>query len=379
MKLDKDELKNSLTLEQVFSFVSFLGGEPKKDTRKEDVFISRTICHNPVGTGSYKLYYYNNSHLFHCYTGCANSTFDIFSLLQKVKQNNNENWSLNKCINFVANYFNLINNEEDDDDFKIEKLLDWEIIKHYEETLQKNKNIALNKNATFNIINDDILKFLPKPKILPWIREGISQEIMNNRGICYNPISQGIVIPHYNDEGKLIGIRERTLIKEEEKYGKYKPAILNGVMYNHPLGFNLYNLNNSKNNIKKLGLAIIFESEKSCLKYATYFGEENDISVAICGSNLIQSQINLLLKYQVKEIVIALDRQYKQIGDDEYFQWVKKLKSFGNNYQKYAKISFIFDIESLLDYKSSPIDHGADIFLKLFINRLDCNGNKYKK
>ena len=60
----------------------------------------------------------------------------------------------------------------------------------------------------------------------------------------------------HNIDGKLIGIRERTLIKENEQTGKYKPAILNNQMYNHPLGFNLYNLNNSKDNIQKMRLPV---------------------------------------------------------------------------------------------------------------------------
>jgi DNA primase len=57
-------------------------------------------------------------------------------------------------------------------------------------------------------------------------------------------------------------------------------------MYNHPLGLNLYNLNNSKDNIKKMQTAIVVESEKSCLLFQSYFGIENDITVACCGSNL---------------------------------------------------------------------------------------------
>ncbi len=107
---------------------------------------------------------------------------------------------------------------------------------------------------------------MPKPKIPMWINEGITQEAMDNSNISFDPVSWGIVIPHYNIDGKLIGIRERTLIKEEEENGKYKPAILNYKMYNHPLGFNLYNLNNSKDNIRKINKVIIFERRKKLFK-----------------------------------------------------------------------------------------------------------------
>ena len=54
---------------------------------------------------------------------------------------------------------------------------------------------------------------------------------------------------------------------------------------------NLYNLNHSQNNIKTIKKAIIFEGEKSCLLYQSYFGMENDISVACCGSSISNAQI----------------------------------------------------------------------------------------
>ena len=100
--------------------------------------------------------------------------------------------------------------------------------------------------------NDKILTFLPHPRILDWENEGITNDVIKNHNICYNPSSQAIVIPHYDKDNNLVGIRERTLIKENEIYGKYRPMYLNKQLYNHPLGFNLYNLNNSKENIKAL-------------------------------------------------------------------------------------------------------------------------------
>ena len=44
--------------------------------------VAQTICHNPPGEGSRKLYYYRNTDLFQCYSNCG--TFDVFELLQKV-------------------------------------------------------------------------------------------------------------------------------------------------------------------------------------------------------------------------------------------------------------------------------------------------------
>ena len=54
-KYNKDELKESLTLEQVADLVAEFGGEPQI---RDGIIVSKTICHNPAGEGSYKLYYY---------------------------------------------------------------------------------------------------------------------------------------------------------------------------------------------------------------------------------------------------------------------------------------------------------------------------------
>ena len=140
-------------------------------------------------------------------------------------------------------------------------------------------------------------------------------------------------------------------------------------MYNHPLGFSLYNLNNSKNNIKILKKAIVFEGEKSPLLYESYFGRENDISVACCGSNLSSYQLKLLLDLGIEEVIIAFDKQFKTKGDLEFKRWKKKLADIDKKYREYVKISFMFDKNDILRYKSSPIDEGKDKFIKLYEER----------
>lgn len=110
--------------------------------------------------------------------------------------------------------------------------------------------------------------------------------------------------------------------------------------------------------------------EKSPLLYASYFGEDNDISVACCGSSLINYQVKLLLSLGVEEIVIAFDKQFKEIGDNEWKKWTKKLTDIHTKYGSYVQISFMFDLNNKLEYKDSPIDKGKDIFLQLFNERI---------
>ena len=111
--------------------------------------------------------------------------------------------------------------------------------------------------------------------------------------------------------------------------------------------------------------------EKSCLLYASYFGEESDISIACCGSNLINYQVKLLLSLGVKEIIIGFDKQFQKIGDEEWQKWVIKLKALYNKYGGYTNISYLFDKDNLLQYKSSPIDEDKDKFIYLFKNRIN--------
>ena len=110
--------------------------------------------------------------------------------------------------------------------------------------------------------------------------------------------------------------------------------------------------------------------EKSCLLYRSYFGVDNDISVACCGSSVTNYQIDLLLDCGAKEIIIAFDRQFEKLGDNDFKKLTKKLTSIYNKYKNYVNISFIFDKEITLGYKASPIDEGKEKFLKLFKERI---------
>lgn len=133
---------------------------------------------------------------------------------------------------------------------------------------------------------------------------------------------------------------------------------------------NLYNLNHSKENIKKVKAAIIFESEKSCLMYQSYYGYDNDISVACCGSSISSYHIDLLKSLGVNEIIIAFDRQFVEISDDEFKRLKAKLIHIYNKYNKDIRISAIFDKRMITNYKSSPIDEGKEKFEKLLNERI---------
>lgn len=359
---NKNEIKENIEDEQMFDFLAELGAEPQ--WQKGNI-INKTICH--CGE-SHKLYYYSNSKLFKCYTDCGGDAFDIFELVRKVKGRGQEDtYQLPQAIHYVAQYFGYapkFDNPFDTNDLEE----DWKIFNKYDRIKEIKKDEQIVELKEYD---GSFLKNFPKPKIKPWLDEGITQEVMNHAGICFDSKNYGIIIPHYDINNRLIGIRERTMDLDMESGGKYKPAYINKKLYNHPLSLNLYNLNNSKDNIKSIKKAIVFEGEKSSLLYRSYFGEENDISVGCCGSSLVSYQVKLLISLGVEEIIIAFDKQFQEKGDDEFKKLVKNLTNINKKYGKYTKISFMFDSQGeYLDYKDAPIDKGQDVFLKLYTNRI---------
>lgn len=362
---DKDKIKEQLNIENIFSLLTEWGGEPEFTSFG---IMSSTICHNRPFEGSRKLYFYSNSGLFHCYTGCENPSFDIFQLCINVMNiQYNKVWDLNEAVRFVALRFGLAGEVVAMD--QASALQDWNCLENYS---RLQNLVSETKQITLQTYDSSILNNLNySVKLTPWLQEGISQEVLEHARIGYFPGGDQITIPHFDKDNKFIGLRGRTVCEEEAKYyGKYRPVLINGIIYKHPLGLNLYNLNNSKENISLIKKAIIFEAEKSCLQYQSYFGIDNDISVAACGSNLSSQQIQLLLDLGVEEIIIAFDRQFQKIGDEEYERLKKKLLKIYIQYKNYTKISFIWDKQMITPYKASPTDCGADIFLDLFKNRI---------
>ena len=360
---DKDKLKESLDLENIFDLISSFGGEPEYTSKG---LISQTICHNPPGEGSRKLYYFTNTKLFKCWTGCGDDAFDIFTLTAKVmKIQKGLDWELYDAMEYVANYFGIAGEDKPQE---TNVLADWDILNRYEQ----NKSVIINNGIPeLQEYDRSILDKFSYPRILRWEKEGISKEVSRRNLIGYYPGGEQITIPHFDENSRLIGIRGRTLGEEDaERYGKYRPLYVNGTLYTHPLSMNLYNLNNSKENIKKARAAVIYESEKSCLISSSCYGINNDISVACCGSNISNYQMNALLRLGVQEVIIAFDRQFQNIGDEEFQRLKRKLIGINKKYGNEVRITAIFDKNMINPYKAGPIDQGVEIFEKLLKERI---------
>ena len=150
MSYSKEEVKEQLDLDDIYNLLEYLDAEPQLFTT---YITARTICHNG---DSHKLYYYENTQLFKCFTGSC-GTFDVFELIQKVRNIDD----LNQAIYFIVNFFNLQSKLSDiDTDFDIE---DFKILSQFKklsdiEPRQKQKILLPEL--------EDLIKYYPQPEIL---------------------------------------------------------------------------------------------------------------------------------------------------------------------------------------------------------------------
>lgn len=342
-----------------------LGG---KTVKTNNGFICDTICHNHPGEShNKKLYFYSNSKLFRCYTEC-DSAFDIFELIIKAKAIQEEKiLEFPQAVNLAIDFLQLSNF----DFYSYSEKKDSEEI-----DLLKKQTSIFDVNTELNIIYDiydnNIINNFSFVIPEPWLKEGITKETMERYQIKYHGTDHKIVIPHYNLFNELIGIRGRALSQDDvDNYGKYMPLRIGGKMYSHPLSKNLYGLEHNLLNITNMKKIVIFESEKSVLLYDSLFGKDNNISVAVCGSSISLHQIELIKQFcEVNEIVIAFDKQFKEIGDEEFSKHKKLLLNNANKIPNSYTVSIMFDKFNLLKYKDAPIDNGKEIFEFLYKNRI---------
>ena len=353
--MDFKELRDQLTDEAIKDILAQFNVEPVEENENEIVF--PTCCHNLEG-GSPKLFYYKNTKLFHCYTECA-ATFDIFTLLQKMYHLRGEEITLSQAVAICD-----LDTSQISVDNKGHNVL--EDIR-YMQTL--NNVYVGNIDAEFKTYDKNILKKFSfnYMGLMPWIEEGISIETLQKFNIKYDSYRSAIVIPNFNFDGELIGIRERYFKESDIKKGKYRPLYDEGVLYNHPTGRTFYGIYENKHNIERKHMAIIFEGEKSCLKYGSIYGNQNNISLATLGQNITKDHIQYLLKMKVNHVILAYDsdyEDYKQLAEVEE-KYVEKAKILS----PYFNVSILMDYEFELPYKSSPIDGGKDTFERILKNR----------
>lgn len=393
-RIQAEEVVMLLTEEIIIDIMRDYGELPYKITNKEIWF--QTCCH--CGD-SHKLCYYKDSKQFYCYTNCG--SMSVFDLLMKLYKN----MKFTDALKYVANKVGITGRRG----IGIQKRKETTIT---DEELNHLNTIATSRRKRLRGITErsgeeendyDILASLPIPlckeksKIMnyfdantfcgQWLDEGITEESMRKFNIRWYDYGQSVVIPHLNEDGELIGIRRRSY-KEEDIINKrkYMPLIIEGNMYEHPLGLNLYGLYEHKTAIDRRKQIVITEAEKSVLLSDGYYGEDS-IAVAVCGFNITMAQAEMIMKHKVEEVILGFDKDFeptdfedienfdkwsqeKQEEYKKYNSYVARIYSLAKRFINYCKVSVLWDNNKLLDLKDSPYDKGKDIFEQLMQQRV---------
>ena len=347
--MDYKQIIDNLDINSIVELMKKLGADRYEE--KEKFFIFPTICHNiNSAEASMKLYLYKDTKLFVCYTEDGNMS--IFKFLKTYYETRQIEYDWFEDIyNVVLNCGNF-RPKEGFDTIRYQSLKERYQIKKKTVELQQYSNGIL----------DIFMKNYP----VEWLNDGISRRAMDKYNIKYSVSQNKIIIPHYDINNNLIGIRGRALNEWEiENIGKYMPIQIEKKWYTHPLSLNLYGLNHTKENIKKYGICYIGEAEKFCLQSESF--SFPNCSCAVCGSQFNKYQLDILMKNcRPKEIVICFDKEEKDKEDKYFF----KLYNLCKKYINYCKMSFIYDTENLLKLKESPTDGGENIFKKLLEKRI---------
>jgi len=347
-------IKENLTNEQIISILYSLGSDGYK-TSSEEALIFQSVCHHRDGTGKYKLYYYLESKTFHCYSSCSDS-FDIFELVKRNKECN-----FGQAVSFVCEAIGL--NVKQSFQSRVKILDDWEILNKYTRDANETSHLEI------ETYNEAILDIFKDVYYSGWINEGMTISALESHKIRYDVYRNAIIIPHYNIDGELIGIRRRALNEFEVSAGyKYMPLKLEGKEYSHPLMFNLYGLNINKEGIKKSKKVIIVESEKAVILARSFYGDDC-WAVACCGSNISNYQRDLILSQNPLEVMIGFDKEFEDPESEEAKKYEQKIYKIGQKFSKYVTTWAIWDDLGLLEKKDSPFDRGKDILELLLKNK----------
>lgn len=347
--MDYAEIISNLNTDSIIHLMTELGADRYDD--REDFVIFPTICHNLESSeASMKLYFYKKNKMFVCYTECG--SMSIFKFLRTYYEERQIEYDWYQDIYEVVCNCSSFKQKEG-------------FIKPVYKSLKERYSVA-RKEVQLPEYSPNVLDCFIKHYPPEWLNDGISKTAMDKFNISYSISQNKIIIPHYDIDGRLVGIRGRALNEwEVENVGKYAPIRIENTWYKHPLSMNLYGLNVNRKNIRAHGLCFLFESEKAVMQMENF--HLPNCSVAVCGSNFNKYQLNILMKTCAPhEIILCFDKE-ELPGEDKYFN---KLWNICQKYKNYCNFSFVYDREGLLDLKDSPTDKGEETFIKLIGKRV---------
>ena len=278
----------------------------------------------------------SDDNFFHCF-GCGRSG-NIYTWIQLT-----EHLTFDQAVQKVAN----ITNSDINDYVESESMSFYKLLNRL-----NNKKRTMVERTILNIDTDYNQKYkneIPQE----WLDEGISAETMKKYEIRIDPYSNRIVYPVRDANFQMIGVKGRTRFKDYKELG-----IMKYMNYNKLKILDYFTgMMQAADDVKKSGEIIIVEGLKSVMKLDQW-GFHNVVSAET--STLNEYQIELLIKMQVKNVVIAFDKDVK----------LKKIQDCVKLLKKFTNVYVVYDKWHLLKDKDSPPDEGESVWKTLYNRRI---------
>ena len=356
-KIDVKKLKKSLSLAHHKQIMQALGIPSYSENSTQIIYYTGDKNVDPY-KGSPKLYFYKDTSIYVGMT--AGRSYDIISLVQTRLALLKQPCSFLDACQFILDTTNI----NPDSISRVKKeghVYDWSNLERF---------IRVRKYGNqLSEYNRNIIDTLPPLYPQAWIDEGISEETMEKYQIRYYERCNQTVIPCFDDEARLVGVRVRNWDKDRVEQAKYMPLVtLDGQCYKFNTNQVFYGINYNKPEIERTGKVIIVESEKAVMKLDTYMGRHN-IALGMYGSNLGIQRRNQLLKMGVNTVSYVVDNDF--IGqDDEFFeQWREKIRHFIKLWDGFCRVEIVWDNLGLLGPKENATDRTKEIWEQLWENR----------
>ena len=356
-KIDVKKLKKSLSLAHHKQIMQALGIPAYSENKEQIIYFSGDKNKDAL-KGSPKLYFYKDSQIYFGYT--SSRSYDIISLVQTRLALLKQPCSFLDACQFILDTTNI--NPDSISHVKKEgHVYDWSNLERFVRVRKYGNQLSE--------YNRNIIDTLPPLYPQAWIDEGISEETMDKYQIRYYERCNQTVIPCFDDEARLVGVRVRNWDKDRVEQAKYMPLVtLDGQCYKFNTNQVFYGINYNKPEIERTGKVIIVESEKAVMKLDTYMGRHN-IALGMYGSNLGIQRRNQLLKMGVNTVSYVVDNDF--IGqDDEFFeQWREKIRHFIKLWDGFCRVEIVWDNLGLLGPKENATDRTKEVWEQLWENR----------
>lgn len=356
-KIDVKKLKKSLSLAHHKQIMQALGIPSYSENSTQIVYYTGDKNVDSY-KGSPKLYFYKDTSIYVGMT--AGRSYDIISLTQTRLSLLKQPCSFLDACQFILDTTNI----NPDSISRVKKeghVYDWSNLERF---------IRVRKYGNqLSEYNRNIIDTLPPLYPQAWIDEGISEETMEKYQIRYYERCNQTVIPCFDDEARLVGVRVRNWDKDRVEQAKYMPLVtLDGQCYKFNTNQVFYGINYNKPEIERTGKVIIVESEKAVMKLDTYMGEHN-IALGMYGSNLGIQRRNQLLKMGVNTVSYVVDNDF--IGQDDAFfeQWREKIQHFIKLWDGFCRVEIVWDNLGLLGPKENATDRTKEVWEQLWENR----------